>query len=77
MSKRPLSQTPEAQKSRERRLTKQISKAEAIWNAEVKALMDTDLSFDDAWVAAGGSIIPIDAVLSYAASLIGVKAEAA
>lgn len=77
MTKRPLSQTPAAQEARERRLVRRLRNEERAFNAGVYRLMDTELSFDDAWIAAGGSIIPIDAVLPYAASLIGVKTEAA
>lgn len=43
---------------RERRLMANVRKEEAKWHAEVKAYMDRGMSFDDAWVAAGGSIIP-------------------
>ena len=58
MSKRPLSQTPAAQAARERRLTRCINEAEKAFHAEVKRLMDGGMSFDAAWVAAGGTIIP-------------------
>jgi hypothetical protein len=56
--RRPLSQTPSAQRSRERRLTAMIKKEESEFMAEVRAFTDKGMSFDDAWIAAGGSIIP-------------------
>jgi hypothetical protein len=43
---------------RERRFDKKLREEERKWHAEIKALMDTGLSFDEAWVAAGGMIIP-------------------
>jgi hypothetical protein len=56
---RPLSQTPSAQRSRERRLTAMIKKEESEFMAEVRSYMDKGMSFDDAWIAAGGgTIIP-------------------
>ena len=42
---------------RERRFNKRLREEERKWHAEIRALMDTGLSFDDAWVAAGGMII--------------------
>lgn len=42
----------------ERRFNKRLAEEERKWHAEIKALMDTGLSFDDAWIAAGGMIIP-------------------
>ena len=43
---------------RERRIDKKLREEERKWHAKIKALMDTGLSFDEAWVAAGGMIIP-------------------
>lgn len=31
---------------------------EAQWHAEIKEKMDAGLTFDEAWIAAGGDIIP-------------------
>jgi hypothetical protein len=45
---------------RERRFNKKLREEERKWQAEIDALMKTGLSFDDAWVAAGGMIIPDD-----------------
>ena len=42
----------------ERRFNKRLAEEARKWHAEIKALMDTGLSFDDAWVAAGGMIVP-------------------
>ncbi len=56
MSKRPLSNTPSAVRARERRLDAWIRKAEAEFHAEVTAHMTRGLTFDEAYVAAGGAI---------------------
>jgi hypothetical protein len=34
-----------------------LERQEAEWHAEVKAKMDAGLSFDEAWIAAGGDIM--------------------
>lgn len=57
MIKRPLSQTPAAIEARQRRLMKSIDRQERKFHAEVKALVDKGMTFDEAWVAAGGTII--------------------
>jgi hypothetical protein len=38
----------------------ELERQEAEWNAEIRAKMDAGMSFDEAWVASGGSIISID-----------------
>ena len=43
---------------RERRLMRRLREEERKWHAKIKALTDSGLSFDDAWVAAGGMIVP-------------------
>ena len=55
---RAPSQTPSAIRARERRLDAAIRRFEAEWNAEISALMAKGLTFDEAYVAAGGIIIP-------------------
>jgi hypothetical protein len=55
--KRKLSDSSSAVRARERRLDAWVKRAEAEWNAEIAALMATGLSFDEAYVAAGGLII--------------------
>ncbi len=55
--RRELSQTPSAIRARERRLDVAFRRVEAEWNAELSALMETGLSFDEAYVAAGGLIV--------------------
>lgn len=57
MTKRPLSQTPSAIEARERRMMKSLEKQEREWNAEIRAFMNKGMTFDEAWVAAGGMII--------------------
>ena len=52
-----LSQTPSAIRARERRLDAAIRKFEAEWHAEISALMAKGMTFDEAWVAAGGLIV--------------------
>jgi|GEM_PF-3831154 len=37
-----------------------LEREEADWHAEIKAKMDAGLTFDEAWTAAGGSIVPIE-----------------
>ena len=37
----------------------QIERDEAEWNAEIRAKMDASMTFDEAWIAAGGQIIPV------------------
>lgn len=59
MSKR-LSETPAAIRARERRFDMKIKKMEREMYAEVGSLMDKGLSFDEAWVAAGGEIYTDD-----------------
>ena len=60
MTKRHLSQTPAAIAARDRRLFRAIDQQEREWKAEIKKLMETGLSFDEAWIAGGGQIIPIN-----------------
>ena len=55
---RALSQTPSAIRARERRLDAWARRAEKEMNAEVTAFMAKGLSFDEAWIAAGGMILP-------------------
>jgi hypothetical protein len=57
MSRRELSMTAGAIRARERRLDALVRREEMKFNAEVKLLMDRGLSFDEAWIAAGGQII--------------------
>lgn len=57
--KAELSMRPAAVRSRERRLDAWIKRAESEWNAEIRVLMDKGMSFDEAYVAAGGMIIPL------------------
>jgi hypothetical protein len=38
----------------------ELERQEAEWNAEIKAKMDGGMSFDEAWIASGGSIISHD-----------------
>lgn len=59
MSRRQISQTPVAQQARERRLMAAIKKQERVMYAEVGAFMAKGMSFDEAWIAAGGQIIPL------------------
>jgi len=59
VSRRELSMTPTAIRARERRLDAFVKREERKINAEVKAHMDDGLSFDEAWIAAGGLIIPL------------------
>lgn len=54
---RSLSQNPEAERARERRLMAKVCKHEKAFNAEVKARIAEGMTFDEAWVAAGGLII--------------------
>jgi len=57
--KRALSQTSSAIAARERRLFAEIDKLDRKWHREVVAYMKAhDVSFDDAFVACGGTIIP-------------------
>lgn len=58
--RRELSQTEPAIRARERRLMANLRKQEALWNVEIRKLMDKGMSFDEAWVAAGGMIVPLD-----------------
>lgn len=51
-----LSETPAAIRARERRFDVKIKKMEREMYAEVGSFMDEGLSFDEAWVAAGGLI---------------------
>ena len=55
---RELSQTPSAIRARERRLDAACRQFEAEWNAEISAFMAKGMTFDQAYVAAGGIIIP-------------------
>jgi hypothetical protein len=59
MTKRQLSQTPGAIAARDRLLFREIDSMEREWNAEIAKLLETGLSFDEAWIAAGGEIIPL------------------
>lgn len=56
--KRTLSQSPRAIRKRELRLDKWARAAEAEMNAEVGTFMAQGMTFDEAWIAAGGLIIP-------------------
>ena len=49
----------EAEKTerRERDLSRMIRRQEAEWNAKIAAKMATGMSFDEAFVACGGTII--------------------
>ncbi len=35
---------------------------EAEWNGKIRARMDAGMTFDEAWVAEGGQIIPIESI---------------
>lgn len=59
MSKRPLSNTPSAVQARERRLHALIRKEEKEMYAEIGRRMARGLTFDEAWIAIGGQIIPL------------------
>jgi hypothetical protein len=60
MTKRQLSQTPSAIAARDRRLDRAIEKQVREFNSEVqRGMMERGLSFEDAWIAAGGDIIPL------------------
>ena len=50
--------TETREQRRERYLMAKVRKVEAEWDKEVKAFMDQGMSFEDAWVAAGGMILP-------------------
>jgi hypothetical protein len=52
---------PAAIRSRERRFNLWLKREEDQFNSEVKRHMDMGLSFDDAWRAAGGLVIPVAA----------------
>lgn len=54
-----LSDTLSAMRARERRLTLRIAKEEKLMDAKVGALMRSGMTFDEAWIAAGGEIIPL------------------
>ena len=63
MTKRALSMTPANVKRRERRLFAKYDKADAEWHAEVLVYMKTNgVGFDEAYVACGGTIIPLSVV---------------
>jgi hypothetical protein len=48
-----------------------LEREETSWNAEIKAKMDEGMTFDEAWVAAGGSIISDDELRALHAKLHG------
>jgi hypothetical protein len=54
-----MSVTPAAIRARERRFNAWLAGEERKFHAEVKVFMDRGLAFDDAWVAAGGMIVPL------------------
>jgi len=57
--KRALSQTPSAIAARERRLFAELDKLDREWHREVVAYMEArGASFDEAFIACGGTIIP-------------------
>lgn len=58
MSRRELSMTPSAIRARERRFDAWLKREEDKFHDEVRAFMAKGMSFDEAWVAAGGMIIP-------------------
>ena len=59
MIRRELSMTPVAIRARERRFNHWLKREEDKFKAEVKIRMDDGLSFDEAWIAAGGSILSL------------------
>lgn len=59
MTKRTLSNSPNAIRARERRFDAVIRKEETRFRAEIKAHMAYGMTFDEAWVAAGGMIFPL------------------
>ena len=63
MSNRPLSMTPANVERRERRLAARFRDDEAKMRAEIGKFMDGGMTFNEAWVAAGGDIpIPLSVV---------------
>jgi hypothetical protein len=61
LTKRQPSNSPSAVAARERRFYRHVDREEREMLAHVGMLMQTGLTFDDAWVAAGGDPpIPID-----------------
>ena len=59
MSKLPLSTNSATVERRERRFYADIKKQEEAWYVEIDALMAKGMTFDEAFVAAGGTIIPL------------------
>ena len=61
MTKRPLSMTPANVERRERQQLAKFDKGLAEWSAKVLAHMKANgVSFDEAFVACGGTIIPLE-----------------
>ena len=63
MTKRQLSMTPANVERRERALFAKYDKANAEWHAEILVYMKANgVSFDEAFVARGGTIIPLEMI---------------
>ena len=61
MTRRPLSMTPANVERRERALFARYEKADDEWHAEILVYMKANgVSFDEAFVACGGTIIPLE-----------------
>lgn len=58
-SRRKLSTKPSAIRARERRLDRMVEEQEKKMYAEIGALMAKGMTFDEAWVANVGLIIPL------------------
>jgi len=56
----PMTREERREYDRERRWMRSLHEQERKWHAEIDALMKTGLSFDEAWVAAGGMILDTD-----------------
>jgi hypothetical protein len=55
---RQISDNPATVKRRERKIYAELKHLESEWNKEVAAFMAKGMNFDEAWVAAGGTIVP-------------------
>jgi hypothetical protein len=54
---RQISDNPATVERRERKFYAELKRLESEWNKEIAAFMAKGMSFDEAWVAAGGTII--------------------
>lgn len=60
--RRAVSTNPATVARRERRMMADINRQEKEWYKEIDALIAKGMSFDEAWIAAGGAIINDDEV---------------